>query len=408
MRNLRALIHTTLHTVLASPTADQRRVMGDVLHLSARLAVMTQRGRTLLREVYGIAADRIDVIPHGIPAMGFVDPNFHKDRFGMEGADVLLTFGLLSPNRGIEQVIAALPAVVARHPALRYVVPAPSIRICCATKERATATGSHGWPLTWVWSSTWSSTTASSICRNCSPSSTLPTSTSRPISTKTKSPRAPWRMPLAAARPYCPPPAGMPGSCSPTPRGTMPCAKAILALARANYEIECDPASDISERIIFPYSPAETNGIEDARFVRFVEDDGTIRSFATYTAFDGSVFLPQFVETDDFVRFRVSTLNGPEIATKGMALFPRRIRGSDWMLSRQDGENIYLMESDMLHFWHAKRLILRPTHPWEYVQIGNYGSAVHEGRLIIPYSMSDSATTFATVPLADVLAALEP
>ena len=252
-----------------------------------------------------------------------------------------------------------------------------------------------------------------------------------------------------------------------------PLAAAIVALAQANYEIECDPTSDISERVIFPYSPAETNGIEDARFVRFTDDDGSIRYCATYTAYDGSVTLPQFVETDDFVRFRVSTLNGPEIANKGMALFPRRIRGSYVMLSRQDGENMYLMETDMLHFWHTRRLILRPTQPWEYVQIGNCGSPietpagwlvlthgvgamrkysigavlldlddpsrvigrlaepllsanenervgyvpnvvyscggmVHEGLLVIPYSMSDYATSFATVPLADVLAALTP
>jgi glycosyltransferase involved in cell wall biosynthesis len=120
MRNVRAPIHTTLHTVLARPSAAQRRVMDDVLHLSARLAVMTERGRTLLREIYGIADERIDVIPHGIPDMEFVDSNFHKDRFGMEGRDVLLTFGLLSPNKGIENVIAALPAIVQRHPTALY------------------------------------------------------------------------------------------------------------------------------------------------------------------------------------------------------------------------------------------------------------------------------------------------
>jgi predicted GH43/DUF377 family glycosyl hydrolase len=252
-----------------------------------------------------------------------------------------------------------------------------------------------------------------------------------------------------------------------------PLAAAILALARANYEIECDPASDVSERVIFPYSPAETNGIEDARFVRFVEDDGSVHHFATYTAFDGSVTLPQIVETDDFIRFRVSTLNGPEIANKGMALFPRRIGGCYAMLSRQDGENIYLMQSDMLHFWYSKRLVLRPTHAWEFVQIGNCGPPIetpqgwlvlthgvgpmrkyaigavlldladpaqvrarlpeplltpnaneragyvpnvvytcgallHDGLLVVPYSMSDYATTFATVPLADVLAAMTP
>jgi predicted GH43/DUF377 family glycosyl hydrolase len=247
----------------------------------------------------------------------------------------------------------------------------------------------------------------------------------------------------------------------------------VIALARANYEIECDPASDISERVIFPYSPAETNGIEDARFVRFVEDDGSVRYCATFTAFDGSVVLPQFVETEDFIRFKVSTLNGPEIANKGMALFPRRINGAYAMLSRQDGENIYVMESDLLHFWYAKRLVIRPTYPWEYVQVGNCGSpietprgwlvlthgvgpmrkysigavlldlgdptrvigrlavplltpneneragyvpnvvyscgaALHEGLLVIPYSMSDYATSFATVRLDEVLSAMAP
>ena len=155
-----------------------------------------------------------------------------------------------------------------------------------------------------------------------------------------------------------------------------PLERVIVALAKANYEIECDPESDISERVIFPYSPAETNGIEDARFTQFVDDDGAVHYYATYTAFDGSITLPQIVETDDFARFKVSTLNGPEVANKGMALFPRRIHGSYAMLSRQDGENIYLMESDMLHFWHTKTLILKPTFPWEYVQIGNCGSPI--------------------------------
>ncbi|MGB8852257.1 MAG: glycosyltransferase family 4 protein [Pirellulales bacterium] len=122
LRGLRAPVHTTLHTVLAEPEAAQRRVMSELIHLSVRLAVMTERGRTLLRAVYGVADDRIDVIPHGIPDMEFVDPSFHKDRFGLESAHVLLTFGLLSPNKGIEHVIRALPDVVARHPRVVYAV----------------------------------------------------------------------------------------------------------------------------------------------------------------------------------------------------------------------------------------------------------------------------------------------
>ena len=122
LRGLRAPVHTTLHTVLAEPGAAQRQVMAEIIHLSARLAVMTDRGRTLLRTVYGVADERIDVIPHGIPDMAFIDPSFHKDRFGLEAADVLLTFGLLSPNKGIEHVIRALPDVVARHPRVVYAV----------------------------------------------------------------------------------------------------------------------------------------------------------------------------------------------------------------------------------------------------------------------------------------------
>lgn len=154
-----------------------------------------------------------------------------------------------------------------------------------------------------------------------------------------------------------------------------PIARGVLSLAKANYEIECDPHGDISERIIFPYSPTEISGIEDARFVEF-HDDGQTRYYATYTAFDGNVTFPQLVETNDFIRFRISTLNGPEVRNKGMALFPRKIRGQYVMLSRQDGENLYLMYSDMLHFWYTKELIAKPTYPWEYVQIGNCGSPI--------------------------------
>jgi predicted GH43/DUF377 family glycosyl hydrolase len=151
---------------------------------------------------------------------------------------------------------------------------------------------------------------------------------------------------------------------------------AIRALAQANYEVTYDESSHISERIIFPQSPNETKGMEDARFVRFVEDDGQVRYFATYTAFDGQVILPQLLATDDFLRFKISTLNGPESRNKGMALFPRRVGGSYAMLSRQDNENVFIMFSDHLHFWHSKEILLRPTYPWEFVQIGNCGSPI--------------------------------
>ena len=108
----------------------------------------------------------------------------------------------------------------------------------------------------------------------------------------------------------------------------------------------------------------------------FHDDDGSTRYYATYTAFDGKVVLPQLLETEDFLHFKISTLNGPEVRNKGFALFPRKIGGHYAMLSRQDNENIFLMYSDMLHFWYTKELILKPTFPWEFVQIGNCGSPI--------------------------------
>jgi predicted GH43/DUF377 family glycosyl hydrolase len=155
-----------------------------------------------------------------------------------------------------------------------------------------------------------------------------------------------------------------------------PVAHTMLVLAKANYEIRFDAKLNVSERIIFPSSPTETNGIEDARFVRFTHDNGGTCYYATYTAFDGRVTLPQMLETDDFLHFKVSTLNGPEVRNKGFALFPRMVNGQYAMLSRQDNENIYLMYSDQPYFWHAKELIARPTYPWEFVQIGNCGSPI--------------------------------
>jgi len=153
-----------------------------------------------------------------------------------------------------------------------------------------------------------------------------------------------------------------------------PVAQNMLTLVQANYEIFFSPELNLSERIIFPSSPTETNGIEDARFVEFHDDDGSVRYYATYTAFDGKVILPQILETEDFLRFKASTLNGPEVRNKGLALFPRRVNGLYAMLSRQDNENIYLMYSDMLHFWYTKGLIAKPTYGWEFVQLGNCGS----------------------------------
>lgn len=151
-------------------------------------------------------------------------------------------------------------------------------------------------------------------------------------------------------------------------------ANGILALARSNYELHFDEDQQMDERCIFPSSPNETNGIEDARFVQFTDDNGEVTYYATYTAYNGQVTFPQLLETKDFTHFKVSTLNGAEVQNKGMALFPRKINGRYATLSRQDGENIYLMYSDDLYFWQTKELILKPTYPWEYVQLGNCGS----------------------------------
>ena len=246
----------------------------------------------------------------------------------------------------------------------------------------------------------------------------------------------------------------------------------IWMLARSNYEVQFQPEQQMSERIIFPATPSQRNGMEDARFVRFQNDDGRYIYYATFTAFDGKIVVPELVETSDFLLFRFITLNGPAAENKGMALFPRKIRGLYAMLSRQDNENIYLTFSDNVHFWNQSQILLKPAFPWELVQLGNCGSPietdagwlvlshgvgpmrrycigaflldrddpskvigrlrepllqpneneregyvpnvvytcgalVHNGELIIPYGMADHATGFATVSLAEVLAAMD-
>jgi predicted GH43/DUF377 family glycosyl hydrolase len=248
-------------------------------------------------------------------------------------------------------------------------------------------------------------------------------------------------------------------------------AKAMRVLAESNYEVQFRPEQELSERIIFPSSPAQRNGIEDARFVRFQSDDGAPVYYATFTAYDGKVVMPGLMETSDFLRFRFITLNGPAARNKGMAIFPRKINGLFAMLSRQDNENLYVVFSDNVHFWYEPKLILAPLFPWEIVQIGNCGSPieteagwlvlshgvgpmrqyaigaflldkddptkvigrlrepliqptederhgyvpnvvytcgalVHRGQLIVPYAYADHATSFATVPLHEVLGAM--
>ncbi|HEX8297175.1 MAG TPA: glycoside hydrolase family 130 protein [Chthoniobacteraceae bacterium] len=255
----------------------------------------------------------------------------------------------------------------------------------------------------------------------------------------------------------------------PLPRELQRTLECVRWLAQSNYEVHFAPSVAVSERIIFPVSSNESNGMEDARFVRFVEDDGSVLYYATYTAYNGRAILPQLLETTDFLSFRALTLNGRAVQNKGMALFPRRIDGRYAMISRQDDENLYLLFSENPHFWSDPTLLQRPGRPWETVKIGNCGSPIeteagwlvithgvgpmrkycigamlldlqdpsrvlshlseplilpegngregyvpnvvytcgsllHRGRLILPYGLSDTATTIVTVDIGELLA----
>ena len=177
--------------------------------------------------------------------------------------------------------------------------------------------------------------------------------------------------------------------CGPLPREIQRTTECVRWLAESNYEVHFDPAVAVAERIIFPVSSNESNGMEDARFVRFVEDDGSVHYYATYTAYNGRAILPQLLETDDFLSFHAITLNGRAVQNKGMALFPRRIDGRYAMISRQDDENLFLMFSNNPHFWSDPRLLRRPSQAWEAVKIGNCGSPIETeaGWLVITHGV---------------------
>jgi predicted GH43/DUF377 family glycosyl hydrolase len=165
-------------------------------------------------------------------------------------------------------------------------------------------------------------------------------------------------------------------------------------LATSNYDVVFSPSSAVSERAIFPDSPTESRGMEDARFVRFVDDDGSKCYYATYTAYDGHDILPQLIETRDFLQFNVRTLIGTGAQNKGMALFPRRIAGKFAMLSRHDGENLYFMTSDDIRFWHDAETLRMPRRLWEMIQIGNCGSPIEteEGWLVLTHGVGPMRT----------------
>ena len=240
------------------------------------------------------------------------------------------------------------------------------------------------------------------------------------------------------------------------------------ALLDLNYAFSFSIDQPLSERAIFPVSSFESNGIEDARFVKFVEDDGVATYYATYTAYNGRAIMPLMVATRDFLQFKIRSLSGRAARNKGMALFPRKIKGKYAVISRQDAESLYLVYSDRVDRWDRPSVLLKPAYPWEFLQIGNCGSPievgagwlllthgvgpmrkycigailldkndpsrilkrlrdpliapdateregyvpnvvytcgalVHNGRLVIPYAMSDSATRIASVEVKELL-----
>ncbi|KUO60186.1 hypothetical protein APF79_00820 [bacterium BRH_c32] len=149
----------------------------------------------------------------------------------------------------------------------------------------------------------------------------------------------------------------------------------IKSFDENQYEAEFDNQSNMSERVMFPQMPAESNGIEDARFVLF-EENGWKNYYATYTAYDGHNISTQLLKTEDFLNFTVKKMTGNEIKNKGMALFPRKVNGKYVMLSRQDNENNFIMYSDRVDNWESKELLMEPKYPWEFFQIGNCGSPI--------------------------------
>ncbi len=163
----------------------------------------------------------------------------------------------------------------------------------------------------------------------------------------------------------------------------------VLWLSDSYYEISFSLDTDISDRVIFPISELERKGIEDARFVKFTDDDGTVLYFATYTAYDGSIIMPKLLQTSDFYDFKMRPLHGAGAQNKNLALFPRRINGNYAMMSRIDGHNNYIMYSRKINVWESPELLQQPLHPWEFTQIGNCGSPLEteHGWLVITHGV---------------------
>jgi beta-1,2-mannobiose phosphorylase / 1,2-beta-oligomannan phosphorylase len=163
----------------------------------------------------------------------------------------------------------------------------------------------------------------------------------------------------------------------------------IMWLASSHYELQFSLDTNISERVIFPVSAKEKNGIEDARFVKFTDEENKTMYYATYTAYDGTTILPKLLGTEDFYHFEVKPLHGEIARNKGMALFPRKVNGKYAMLCRLDGFNNYIAFSDNITVWREANILQRPKYPWELIQIGNCGSPIEteEGWLVITHGV---------------------
>ena len=175
-------------------------------------------------------------------------------------------------------------------------------------------------------------------------------------------------------------------------------------LANSYHDITFSMDTAVSERVIFPLADTERNGIEDARFVKFTDDDGSTTYYATYTAYNGYTILPKLIETRDFYHFEVMPLNGKSAQTKGMALFPRKINNQYAMVSRLDGVNNYIMYSDDIHYWHQAKMVQKPAYPWQYIQIGNCGSPLEteDGWLLLIHGVGPVRTYSIGATLLDL------
>jgi predicted GH43/DUF377 family glycosyl hydrolase len=168
----------------------------------------------------------------------------------------------------------------------------------------------------------------------------------------------------------------------------------IRRLAAGNYDLTFPAELDVSARVLHPTSPAEDRGLEDARFTRFTEDDGSVTHYATYTAFDGSTIASHLIRTDDFRTFAMRQLTGTAATNKGMALFPRRVGGTFWALCRWDRENLSVTRSeDGLH-WQEPVVVQRPRHTWDLIQLGTCGSPIEtaDGWLAITHGVGPART----------------